>query len=193
MNRPHIYQHGMRGVLTDDGRFAPGVTSILKRGLPTPEPLARWKYTHPQAAEITQRAAARGTALHAAVESWLKGEPADAIRLSAADIAAVEEFATVFGVHDVRGVEEELLVDDGDLLYSGSADHVFVPTTDLHCVTGEVIPARVVVVGDLKTSKAVYESYHPQLAAYAYALEADYACVWHFAPSGVNLHWIDLA
>jgi len=28
MNRPHVYQNGMRGVLTDDGRFAPGVTSI---------------------------------------------------------------------------------------------------------------------------------------------------------------------
>jgi len=71
MKRPHVYRDNMRGVLTDDGRFAPGVTSILKRGLPTPEPLARWKYTHPQAAEITERAATRGTALHAAVESWL--------------------------------------------------------------------------------------------------------------------------
>jgi len=44
----------------------------------------------------------------------------------------------------------------------------------------------------LKTSKAVYESYHGQLAAYAYGLDADYACVWHFTPSGVRLHWIDL-
>ena len=54
-------------------------------------------------------------------------------------------------------------------------------------------PAGVVVVGDLKTSKAVYESCHAQLAAYAYALGCDYACVWHFTPSGVRLHWIELA
>src|SRR5437899_9276719 len=136
MKRPHVYQNNMRGVLTDDGRFAPGVTSILKRGLPTPEALARWKYTHPQAAEITARAATRGTALHTAIEAWLRGELADATHLTEGDIHGVEEFATVFGVHDVIGVEEEILVDDGDLLYSGTADHLFVPTTDLHCVTG---------------------------------------------------------
>ncbi len=192
MKRPHVYQNNMRGVLTDDGRFAPGVTSILKRGLPTPEPLARWKYTNPDAAEITERAATRGMALHAAVESWLHGEAADAAHLTAADIQAVDEFATVFGNHNVLGVERDILVDDGDLLYSGTADHIFVPTTGLRCVTGEVIPAGAVVVGDLKTSKAVYESYHGQLAAYAYGLDADYACVWHFTPSGVRLHWIDL-
>src|SRR6266436_3818031 len=110
MKRPHVYRHGMRGVLTNDGRFAPGVTSILKRGLPTPEPLARWKYTNPDAAEITERAATRGTALHSAVESWLKGEPADATHLSAADIRAVEEFANLFADHQVLGVEEALLV-----------------------------------------------------------------------------------
>jgi len=193
MKRPHVYRHGMRGVLTDDGRFAPGVTSILKRGLPTPEPLARWKYTNPDAAAITTRAATRGTALHGAIESWLQGEAADSTHLSAADIRAVEEFATVFADHQVLGVEEELLVDDGELLYSGSADHWFIPTTDLHCVTGEIIPAGVVVVGDLKTSKAVYESYHAQLAAYAHALSCEHAVVWHFTPSGVRLHWIDLA
>ena len=45
----------------------------------------------------------------------------------------------------------------------------------------------------MKTSKAVYESYHAQLAAYAHALDCDYAVVWHFTPSGVRLHWIDLA
>ena len=193
MKRSHVYQHGMRGVLTNDGRFAPGVTSILKRGLPTPEALARWKYTNPDAAAITTRAATRGTALHAAIESWLQGEAADATHLSAADIRAVEEFANLFADHQVLGVEEALLVNDGDLLYSGSADHHFIPTTDLRCVTGEVIPAGVVVVGDLKTSKAVYESCHAQLAAYAYALGCDYACVWHFTPSGVRLHWIELA
>src|SRR5439155_7632737 len=99
----------------------------LKRGLPTPEPLARWRYTNPDAAEITERAATRGTALHAAVESWLKGEAADATHLGAADIHGVEEFATVFADHQVLGVEEDLLVDDGELLYSGTADHVFVP------------------------------------------------------------------
>ena len=193
MKRPHVYQHGMRGVLTADGRFAPGVTSILKHGLPTPEPLARWKYTNPNAAALTAQAARRGTALHAAVESWLHGEAADASHLTPADIGAVEEFASLFADHQVLGVEEELLVDDGDLLYSGTADHVFVPTTDLRCVTGEVIPAGAVVVGDLKTSKAVYQEYHAQLAAYAHGLGRDHACVWHFTPSGVKLHWIDLA
>src|SRR5438876_6906277 len=136
MKRPHVYYHGMRGVLTDDGRFAPGVTSILKRGLPTPEALARWKYTNPDAEEITVRAATRGMALHAAVESWLKGEAADATHLGAADIHAVEEFANLFGDHEVLGVEEHILVDDEELLYSGSADHWFIPATDLHCVTG---------------------------------------------------------
>ena len=192
MNRPHVFHDNLRGVLTDDGRFAPGVTSILKRGLPTPEALARWKYTNPDAAEITERAATRGTALHAAVESWLNGEPADGTRLTAADIRAVEEFATVIGVHEVLGVEQAILVDDGELLYSGRADHTFMPTTDLRCVTGEIIPAGVVVVGDLKTSKAVYESYHAQLAAYAHGLGCQHACVWHFTPSGVKCHWIDL-
>src|SRR2546425_497016 len=139
MNRPHVYQNGMRGVLTDDGRFAPGVTSILKRGLPTSEALARWKYTHPDAAALAARAAARGTAVHAAVESWLHGAAADATHLTAADIRAVEEFATMFADHRVLGVEQALLVDDGDLLYSGSADHSFMPATDLQCVTGEII------------------------------------------------------
>src|SRR5206468_5781415 len=138
---PHVYRDGMRGVLTGDGRFAAGVTSILKRGLPTPEPLARWKYTNPDAAEITAQAATRGTALHAAIESWLHGEAADATHLGAADIQAVDEFATVFANHQVLGVEEEILVDDGGLLYSGAADHRFIPTTDLQCVTGEIIPA----------------------------------------------------
>ena len=193
MKRPHVYQNNMRGVLTDDGRFAPGVTSILKRGLPTPEALARWKYTNPDAEEITERAATRGTALHAAVESWLHGEAADATHLTAADIQAVEEFATVFGIHEVLGVEEDLLVADADLLYSGTADHRFIPTTDLRCVTGEIIPAGAAVVGDLKTSKAVYREYHAQLAAYAHGLGCEHACVWHFTPSGVKLHWIDLA
>ena len=28
MKRPHVYRDGLRGILTDDGRFAPGVTSI---------------------------------------------------------------------------------------------------------------------------------------------------------------------
>src|SRR5438034_11053760 len=97
MKRPHIYRDHMRGVLTDDGRFAPGVTSILKRGLPTPEPLARWKYTNPDAAEITERAATRGTALHAAVESRLNGEAADTTQLCSADIHAVEIIANLFG------------------------------------------------------------------------------------------------
>ena len=192
MKRPHVYRDHMRGVLTDDGRFAPGVTSILKRGLPTPEPLARWKYTNPDAEEIAARAATRGTALHVAIASWLDGEAADATRLTATDIRAVEEFANLFADHQVLGVEEDLLVDDGDLLYSGSADHWFIPATDLHCVTGEIIPAGAAVVGDLKTSKAVYESYHAQLAAYAHALGCEHACVWHFTPSGVRLHWIDL-
>src|SRR5436309_9604596 len=114
MKRPHVFHDHMRGVLTDDGRFAPGVTSILKRGLPTPEALARWKYTNPDAEEITERAATRGTALHAAIESWLQCEPADATHLTAADIEAVEEFATVFANHQVLGVEEAILVDDGD-------------------------------------------------------------------------------
>ena len=192
MKRPHVYQNNMRGVLTDDGRFAPGVTSILKRGLPTPEALARWKYTNSDAAEITERAATRGMALHAAVESWLHGEAADATHLTTADIQAVDEFATVFAEHQVLGVEQDLRVDDEELLYSGSADHWFIPATDLHCVTGEIIPAGVLVVGDLKTSKAVYESYHAQLAAYAHALGCQHACVWHFTPSGVKLHWINL-
>ncbi len=217
MKHPHVYQNNMRGVLTDDGRFAPGVTSILKRGLPTPEALARWKYTNPDATsilkrglptpealarwkytnpdaeEITERAATRGTALHAAVESWLHGEAADATHLTAADIQAVDEFATVFGDHEVLGVEEHILVDDEELLYSGSADHWFIPATDLHCVTGEIIPAGAPVVGDLKTSKAVYESYHAQLAAYAHALGCEHAVVWHFTSNGVKLQWIDLA
>src|SRR5437773_6893389 len=39
---------------------------------------------------------------------------------------------------------------------------------------------------------AVYESYHAQLAAYAHALGCEHAVVWHFTPSGVRLHWIDL-
>src|SRR5438034_4661848 len=104
MKRPHVYQNDMRGVLTDYGRFAAGVTSILKRGLPTPEPLARWKFTNPDAAEITAQEATRGTALHAAIESWLHGEAADATHLGAADIRAVEEFATVFADHQVLGV-----------------------------------------------------------------------------------------
>jgi len=193
MKRPHVYQNNMRGVLTDDGRFAPGVTSILKRGLPTPEALARWKYTNPDAAEITERAATRGMALHAAVESWLHGEAADATHLTAADTRAVDEFATVFGDHEVLGVEEHILVDDEELLYSGSADHWFIPATDLHCVTSEIIPAGAPVVGDLKTSKAVYESYHAQLAAYAHALGCEHAVVWHFTSNGVKLQWIDLA
>lgn len=193
MKHPHVYQNNMRGVLTDDGRFAPGVTSILKRGLPTPEALARWKYTNPDAEEITERAATRGMALHAAVESWLHGEAADATHLTAADIQAVDEFATVFGDHEVLGVEEHILVDDEELLYSGSADHWFIPATDLHCVTGEIIPAGAPVVGDLKTSKAVYESYHAQLAAYAHALGCEHAVVWHFTSNGVKLQWIDLA
>src|SRR3989442_7355575 len=192
MKPPPVSQNSMRGVLPDDGRFAPGVTSILKRGLPTPEPLARWKYTNPDGEEITERAATRGTALHAAVESWLHGEAADAPHLPAADIQAVDEFATVFGDHEVLGVEEHILVDDEELLYSGSADHWFIPATDLHCVTGEIIPAGAPVVGDLKTSKAVYESHHAQLAAYARALSCEHAVVWHFTPGGVKLHWIDL-
>src|SRR5207244_11536566 len=126
-----------------DGRFAPGVTSILKRGLPTPEALARWKYTNPDAAAITTRAATRGTALHGAIESWLQGEPADATHLSAADIRAVEEVGTVFADHHVLGVEEELLVDDGELLYSGSADPRLIPATARHCVPGELSPPGV--------------------------------------------------
>ena len=45
------------------------------------------------------------------------------------------------------------------------------------------------VVAGLKTDSEVCA----QLAAYAYALGCDYACVWHFTPSGVRLHWIELA
>src|SRR5207244_70392 len=128
----------------------------------------------------------------AAVESWLRGESSDATHLTTLDIRAVDGFAALFAEHHVVGVEEYLLVDDGELLYSGTADHVFIPTTELRCVTGEIIPANVLVVGDLKTSKAVYESYHAQLAAYAHALGCEHAVVWHFTPSGVRLHWINL-
>jgi hypothetical protein len=192
MKHSYVYRDDLRGVLTDDGRFAPGVTSILKRGLPMPEALARWKFTNPHAAQIAEHAATRGTAVHAAVESWLNGEAADPTHLTAADVEAVETFASLFADHHLFGVEEEILVDEGDLLYSGTADHVFAPARDLYCVTGEVIPAGVPVVGDLKTSKMVRESYHAQVAAYAYALNCDHACVWHLAPPGVTLHWIDL-
>src|SRR3989442_4872008 len=139
MKPPPVSQNNMRGVLTDDGRFAPGVTSILKRGLPTPEALARWKYTNPDAEEITERAATRSTALNAAVESWLNGEAADATHLTAADIQAVDEFATVFGDHEVLGVEEHILVDDEELPYSGSADHWFILTTNLRCAIADAV------------------------------------------------------
>lgn len=145
-----------------DGKFFPGVTTILHETLPTAETLRKWigDIGNEKAQEKLERAGERGTSIHNACERLLKG---DTINLqdefkSNSDKKCVAAF--VNWVHETQPV----IKDQADIEKTLASSYGFAGTLDIFCYINDE-PWIV----DIKTSAGIYEAHKLQQAAYQQA------------------------
>ncbi len=157
---------------TKDGQICPGVTTIID--LLNKPFLVQWAWKLGMEGEdyrkVTQRAADIGTIAHHLIECYLKKqEPQD---LNEYPLKAVQQAQATLGNFRDWWIKEKLHLIGSEIgivseqyRYGGTIDIVAMkePPTELH--KGEVW------LLDIKTSKAVYDEYRIQLAAYKHAWE----------------------
>lgn len=144
-----------------DGQFFPGVTTILHETLPTPMALRSWigDVGNEKAQLKLERAADRGTKIHAACESLLRGESVN-LDIEFPDrndkkcVAAFVNWASEFNPDISKGKIEFVVA--SQLGFAG--------TLDIFCY----IDDQPWIV-DIKTSTGVYDSHKLQVVAYQQA------------------------
>lgn len=139
--------------------FLPSVTSILNC-YPKSEEFLRWlKENGSQADEIRDNAASHGSAVHNLVDRFLNGETismvdADGkIRYSSAEWAQFERFVFFYRRFNLEVIQNEFNIISPKLGFAGTIDLV-----------ANLDGKRIMI--DLKTSKAIHNTYFLQLAAY---------------------------
>jgi hypothetical protein len=195
---------------TLDGKPVPGVTTLLSGGLPKPA-LPRWAAK--SAAEYvadnlevlnalpdresiiatvkqspwTQRdkAAVRGTDVHAIAEKLIHGEEAD---VPTDLLGYVEGYVRFLDEWQIEPILTEFAVANRQWWYAGTGDAIF------------RLPNGETILADWKTSKGVYGETASQIAAYGHAEfylsddgemplpEYDSLAVVHITPTGTDLY-----
>ena len=186
---------------TLDGKPIPGVTTILGKGLPKPglpywsaNVVAQYAQDHPGASydELRRspwaerdRAAVRGTEVHAYSEKVLHGDEVDVPATLAPYVQGAVDLMDDLGVEPIH-TEVQL----------ASRAHWYAGTADLFARVGDET-----VLLDWKTSKSVHGDYALQLAAYARAdfllvdgqevpvPHVDRIGVIHLTPDGATPYW----
>ena len=154
---------------TLDGEKVPGVTTIIGKGLPKPglpywaaNTVAQYAVDHPGASygELRRspwaerdRAAVRGTEVHAYAEKALHGDEVDVPAILAPYVQGAVDLMDELGVEPIH-TEVQL----------ASRAHWYAGTADLFAHVGEEVWLL-----DWKTSKSIHGSYFAQLGAYAAA------------------------
>ena len=154
---------------TLDGEKVPGVTTIIGKGLPKPglpywaaNTVAQYAVDHPGASygELRRspwaerdRAAVRGTEVHAYAEKVLHGDEVDVPAILAPYVQGAVDLMDELGVEPIH-TEVQL----------ASRAHWYAGTADLFAHVGEEVWLL-----DWKTSKSIHGSYFAQLGAYAAA------------------------
>ncbi len=143
----------VNGYYTINGMLLPSVTTVL--GCVTPPRLIEW-YKRTSFAEqksITDTAKDIGVRVHTMVEQYLKGEPCpDPDPVVIRCLQAFKQFEEQVGGIEPVAIEQTLWTDT----YAGTCDLIATIGRDL-------------AVLDIKTSKAIHETYELQLHAYAWA------------------------
>jgi hypothetical protein len=164
---------------TKAGAIVPGVTTILN--LLNKPFLVPWAWRLGMQGEdyrkVTQQAADIGTIAHYLIECHIKGEPADPNRL--AEFSQVNLAAAQVAYHKFEAWWEE----QGLCLFKcRDMDDELVPTSEVRLVSDTLLYGGCIdilavnkrkerLLLDIKTSKAVYDEYRYQLAAYMHLWE----------------------
>ncbi len=145
-----------------DGKFFPGVTTILSETMPMPLALRTWigEVGNEKATAKLEKAGERGTALHNGCEMLLRGETLDLRkypqkedkRVLAGFVNWVAEFKP-----EVRDLQK-------DIEFIVASQTGYAGTVDLLCY----LEGKPWII-DFKSSAGVYESHKLQLAAYKQA------------------------
>lgn len=152
---------------TLDGEKIPGVTTIIGKGLPKPglpywaaNVVAQYAQDNPGASydELRRspwaerdRAAVRGTEVHAYAEKVLHGDEVDVPAILAPYVQGAVDLMDELGVEPIH-TEVQL----------ASREHWYAGTADLFAQVGEEVWLL-----DWKTSKSIHGSYFAQMGAYA--------------------------
>lgn len=145
-----------------DGKFFPGVTTILGEAMPTPYALRYWigEVGNEKAQVKLERAGERGTAIHNACELLLRGETLDLRKFP-----QKEDKRCLAGfVNWVSEFNPKFDDTQKDIEFTVASQVGYAGTVDFKC-TLENEPWIV----DIKTSAAVYDSHKLQLGAYQQA------------------------
>ena len=185
---------------TLDGKKIPGVTTIIGKGLPKPglpywaaNTVAQYAVDHPGASydELRRspwaerdRAAVRGTEVHAYAEQVLHGDEVDVPAILAPYVQGAVDLMDDLGVEPIH---TEVQLASRKYWYAGTAD-LFARVDDE------------VWLLDWKTSKSIHGDYFAQMGAYAGAdfllvdgeeisvPHVDRIAAVHLTPSGADLY-----
>jgi hypothetical protein len=119
----HIWKDGKRYYLTPTGKHYPGVTTILgnTKTEATEKALASWRKRVgvEEAKLITKTAAARGTAMHSAIEATLSNEPFEIEKIAEPYFESI--MPVLMKVNNIRLIEGAVWHPNG---FAGSVDCV---------------------------------------------------------------------
>jgi hypothetical protein len=142
-----------------DGKFTPGVTTILSETMPTPYALRHWigEVGNDKAQERLEKAGERGSQIHDACERLLNGLTVNL--LDEFPNANDKKVLTAF-VNWVAEVQPQVINTE----FTVASEEGYAGTLDLHCNIGDE-PWII----DLKTSSGIYDSHKLQIVAYRQA------------------------
>jgi hypothetical protein len=167
---PNLYQPVIKREEIDDshyyfvdGVYFPGVTTILHETLPTPFALRQWigDIGNEKAQQKLESAADRGTRIHNACESLLRGEDVHLGR----DFSNSNDKKCVVAFADWVNEYNPFIQSPEDIEFTVASRHGFAGTLDIFCYINDE-PWII----DIKTSTGIYESHKLQIVAYQQAL-----------------------
>lgn len=140
--------------------YNPSVTTILSQTFPTSKFLIDWQVEQgkEESARILKEASEEGIAIHQYIEDLCHGQTVDVEPMSDKQRRCVNAFILWFNKVQPQIIVNEIVVHDDELKYSGTIDLVAI-------VGGETY------IVDLKSSNAVHDNYHAQVAAYTKAYD----------------------
>lgn len=141
-----------------EDKFLPSVTTILGATYPKSKFLIDWQINqgHEEAERILKEAAEEGTKIHEAVEALCKGGIINTEALSDKGKRCVNAFCKWYQDEKPVFIENEIQVYAPDQKFAGTVD-----------IVADIGGERYVI--DLKTSNAIHDNYHAQVAAYVFA------------------------
>lgn len=139
---------------TDNVKFYPSVTQVLKMWSPEPYLIEWWKNNGKNSDILLREASERGTLMHNAIERLLSGNAIDYRDINRLDVwLMVVRFSEFMIENNVRSIQSELKMVSDSLRIGGTLDFI----CEMHGHTWLI---------DFKSSNNLQDTYHIQSAVY---------------------------